>query len=152
MGIVGSVGILALATPQLFSSIANHGSKWIDTSKLGAALDTRFDVDTFLLQHCRAYGFIVFVLAAVMSIVTALVPSWKPIAYGCFALAGFFGLLAIVSPKWFITLATKSNVWIDTSKFGEFIDKPIDLDTMVRRHRRAFGVSLLASAAVVAII
>ncbi len=147
-GIVGSVGILALATPQLFTAIAKHGSKWFDTSKLGEVVDTSVDVDTFTLQHCRAFGVIVFVLAVVLSIVTTLVLSWNPISYGFLAVAGFFGLLAIVSPKWFITLATKSNVWIDTSKFGEFIDKPIDLDTMVLRHCRAFGAILLASAAI----
>ncbi len=149
---VGLVGILALANPQLFTAIANRCSQWFDTSKLGAVVDTKVDVDTFTLQHCRVYGVIVFVLAAVTTIVTTLVPSWKPIAYGCLGFAGLLGLLAIVRPKWFITLATKSNVWIDTSKFGEFIDKSIDLDTMILRHSRAFGAILLTSAAVVAII
>ena len=34
--------------------------------------------------------------------------------------------------------------------FGEFIEKPIDVDKIVLRHCRSFGALLLASAAILA--
>ena len=152
LGFVGCVGVLAVASPRLFTWLATKSNKWFDTSKMDELADKMIDVDTFALRHCRMYGAVVLFTSVVVGIIPAVEPSWKPIAYGCLAVAGFFGLLAVVSPRWFIKLSTKANTWIDTSKFCEFIEKPIEVDIMAIRHCRAFGGILLVAAAVVAFV
>jgi len=62
----------------------------------------------------------------------------------------FFGLLAMVSPRHFASLAGGGSKWIDTSRYLEALDRRIDIDALVIRLSRLFGLAVLASAAVLA--
>ncbi len=60
--LVGSVGLLAVLSPDRFSKLSEEGAKWIDTNKLVTLLDKPIDVDRHVLRYSRVFG--VAVLAA----------------------------------------------------------------------------------------
>ena len=61
---------------------------------------------------------------------------------------GVVGLLALISPKNFTTLASKTAHWIDTSKVLSMFDKKIDVDDHVMNYSRVLGGLVVASVAV----
>jgi|GEM_PF-4789450 len=63
LGALSAVGLLALLSPRGFSALAARGSTWIDTNQLLSKLDTRVDVDHYVLPFSRLLG--VAVLASV---------------------------------------------------------------------------------------
>ncbi len=56
LGIVGSVGLLAILSPRRFSALAARGGHWVDTSKVLAQLDRRVDIDAYVLPFSRVLG------------------------------------------------------------------------------------------------
>ena len=67
LGILCSVGILAVVSPKRFSALSARGGQWIDTNKLLATLDKRVDVDRYVLPFSRWLGLAVLVAAALIS-------------------------------------------------------------------------------------
>ena len=50
------------------------------------------------------------------------------------------GLFATIHPKAFSTFAERSSTWVDTSDWFKKLEQPINLDQLVYRHSRIFGV------------
>ncbi len=66
---------------------------------------------------------------------------------------GFFGalgLLALVSPRRFSSVATRGGQWVDTNKVLEQLDKWVDIDAYVLPFSRLLGVAVLAAVALIA--
>ncbi len=61
-------------------------------------------------------------------------------------------LIAIVSPRRFAMLATRSGRWVDTNKIVEVFDKRIDIDQYVLPFSRLLGIAVLASLAVLSYV
>ncbi len=75
------------------------------------------------------------------------VATWQWIAWIGLSIAGCISLVALLSPRWFAGLAALGGRWIDTSPFFKKLDKPINIDDLVLRHCRLFGILLLVGAA-----
>jgi hypothetical protein len=73
---------------------------------------------------------------------------WPTLLVALFGFSGFFGLLAIVSPRLFEAIATRSAQWIDSEQFLKYLDRQIDIDRFILPHSRVFGGTVLASVAV----
>ena len=58
------------------------------------------------------------------------------------------GLLALVSPLRFAQFSQSSSKWVDTAKFFEKFDKPINIDRHILRYSRIFGVAIMVACAV----
>lgn len=67
LGLVGAVGLLGVFSPNLFSRLARWGGLWVDTDRLLARLECRFDIDHHVLRHCRLFGIAVLVAVAVLA-------------------------------------------------------------------------------------
>jgi hypothetical protein len=65
LGLLATVGLLAVLSPRRFQAIATRGSQWVDTNRLLSLLDRRVDVDQYLLPASRSLGAIVL-LATVL--------------------------------------------------------------------------------------
>jgi len=61
------------------------------------------------------------------------------------AVVSGLGLLAIFSPSRFAGLSQNSSRWIDSNKFLEKIDEPINVDHLVLRHSRLFGLAVVVA-------
>ena len=66
------------------------------------------------------------------------------------ALFGVLGVVAVVSPRHFEKLATRSSKWVDTSQLATALDKTVDVDQHVLRHGRLFGLLVLLASLVLA--
>lgn len=62
----GAAGAVALASPRLFATLANNGSRWVDTQKLLQVLDKRIDLDAHVLPYSRVLGALVLASVAVL--------------------------------------------------------------------------------------
>jgi hypothetical protein len=63
----GLCGLIAVVKPAWFSTLAEHGGQWIDTSRLVERLDARFDVDRYALRYPRAFGALVLLSALILA-------------------------------------------------------------------------------------
>ena len=68
-------------------------------------------------------------------------------ALGVVALLGF---LAVVSPMRFAALSDRSSRWVDTNKFLQKLEQPINVDKSVLRYSRVFGLTVIAAAGLLA--
>ena len=68
------------------------------------------------------------------------------------ALSTVLGLLALVSPRLFQSLATRGSRWFDSKKFVETLDRQINVDQYVMPHSRVLGALVLASVAVMTFV
>lgn len=83
-----------------------------------------------------------------------LVVASKAVLLCLLALAAVVGAIGAASPRALATLAAAGNRWVDTWHFFRVpetslvrrLDKWIELDGLVLRHSRAFGIALLAAA------
>ena len=66
--VLGSLGLLALVSPQTFSSVALRGGSWVDSSKYLAVLDKRIDIDQYVLPFSRVLGFSVLSSAVIIGV------------------------------------------------------------------------------------
>ena len=64
--------------------------------------------------------------------------------------AGVVAVLAILSPRLFRVLSTRSSSFIDSARFLAFFDKSVNVDGFFLRYPRALGVLVLASVATLA--
>jgi hypothetical protein len=67
-------------------------------------------------------------------------------------LIGVTGLVALVSPRLFESLATSSSRWVDSQKLLSVLDKRIDIDHLVLPHCRILGALVVVSVAVLALL
>jgi len=58
--------------------------------------------------------------------------------------AGLCGIVAILSPRTFRSIATFARRGIDTSRWLAWLDKSVDVDKFILRHARIFGLVTLA--------
>jgi len=65
----GIVGLIALASPALFSKLAAVGNRWVDTSGFLAKLDRRVEVDSRVMPYSRALGAAVVASVAMLAFV-----------------------------------------------------------------------------------
>ena len=64
-----------------------------------------------------------------------------PLIAGCCVL----GVIAFFSPNRFRAIATNGARWVDTSKFVQKLDTPVNIDQAVFRYSRVFGVAVVAA-------
>lgn len=66
--VLGSLGLLALVSPQTFSKVAMRGGNWVDSNKYLAVLDKRIDIDQHVLPFSRVLGFSVLASAVIIGV------------------------------------------------------------------------------------
>jgi hypothetical protein len=81
----------------------------------------------------------------------ALGAAWQPLLSVVLIFSGLCGLIAIVHPAWFRTLADQGGQWIDTSRLVQWLDVRFDVDRYALRYPRAFGVVVILSAVILAL-
>jgi hypothetical protein len=69
LGIFAAAGLLALIAPRRFAALTQSSGQWVDTNKILATFDKRFDIDKFILPHARFLGFVVLVGVATLAYV-----------------------------------------------------------------------------------
>jgi len=67
LGMVATMGLMALVRPNLFVYFAVRSSKWVDTSKIAEALDKPHNIDDFVFRYCRTFGVAVIVSAVFLA-------------------------------------------------------------------------------------
>lgn len=65
--VFGALGLIALASPRLFSVIAAGGGHWFDSSRILARLDAPIDIDSRVLPYARVLGGSVLVAVAFLA-------------------------------------------------------------------------------------
>lgn len=65
---------------------------------------------------------------------------------------GLTGLLALISPRLFESVATSSSRWVDSQKLLAVLDKRIDIDHLVLPYCRILGALVVVSVAVLALL
>jgi hypothetical protein len=75
-------------------------------------------------------------------------PLLVSVFWGILFVVGVLGLVALVSPQAFASLAVRGGRWVDTSKVIAKLDARIDLDERVLPYSRVLGVAVIASVAV----
>lgn len=67
LGICAAAGLLAVVAPRRFAALTQHSNHWVDTDKILATLDKKYDVDRYILPHSRIFGVIVLLGVAVLT-------------------------------------------------------------------------------------
>ena len=67
LAVFGLLGLLAVLSPKSFERVSTCGSQWVHTEKLLAVLDRQYDVDGFVLRHCRLFGLLVLAAVAFLA-------------------------------------------------------------------------------------
>jgi len=75
---------------------------------------------------------------------------WWYVVWTLLGIVGASGLLAVLSPRRFSWLATRSSVWFESERLLKKLDRRIEIDSYVLRDCRLFGVLVVAAAAVIA--
>jgi len=68
------------------------------------------------------------------------------------ALAAAAGFVALFSPRRFSVLAARGGRWVDTNRFVQMFDKPINVDRFVIRYSRVFGAVVILAVLVLAYV
>lgn len=85
-------------------------------------------------------------------LLVALPEFLSPVAWTLLGVFAALGLVALVSPKLFATLAVRSGRWVDTSQALAKLDRPIHVDELVLPHSRLLGAAVLVSVGVLAFV
>jgi hypothetical protein len=72
LGVFLSLGMLATIAPRRFAALTEKSGKWVDTDRILAAFDQRYDIDRFILPHARVFG-----AAVVMGVATLAFVFWN---------------------------------------------------------------------------
>jgi len=75
-----------------------------------------------------------------------------PVLWFALGFLGLTGLVAVVSPKRFAALATRSNTWVDTDKLFEVFDRRVDVDRIVLPFSRVLGIAVLFAVGLLALV
>ncbi len=84
------------------------------------------------------------------TLLAALPAEFLPAFWVFLGFVGAVGLLALISPSAFATLAVRGGRWVDTSKVIAKLDKRIELDERVLPYSRFLGAAVLVAVAVLA--
>ena len=88
-----------------------------------------------------------------MSTLLASLPSeFQPAFWVFLGFVGAVGMLALVNPRAFASLALRGGRWVDTSKVIAKLDQRIDVDERVLPYSRVLGAAVIASVAVLGFI
>lgn len=68
-----------------------------------------------------------------------------PVLWGVGGLCAVVGIVAVVSPRHFATLARFGNRWVDTSEVLSKLDRRVDVDDRVLPYSRFLGASVLVA-------
>lgn len=79
---------------------------------------------------------------------TSLQVFWENSSWFLLVSAGLLGVVALVSPKTFRSLAEQGGQWLDSGKLLEKLDKRIDVDRLVLPYSRILGAAVIATVAV----
>jgi len=77
---------------------------------------------------------------------------WMPVVWSCLALFGFLGLLALVSPRLFASLAVRGGQWVDTDELTNKLNHRLDIDEHVLPHSRLLGAAVVVSVGVLSFV
>ena len=67
LGVLGAIGLLALASPSRFKKLCTRSDRWIDTDKLLEPLNRRVDLDEHILPFSRILGGAVLAAAVLIA-------------------------------------------------------------------------------------
>jgi hypothetical protein len=67
LALVATVGLVALVSPRRFTALTRGSSHWVDTDKILSKLDTRVDVDKYILPFSRPLGVAVLLSVGVIA-------------------------------------------------------------------------------------
>ena len=62
-------GLVALFSPRWFARFAEHGGKWVDSTKVLRVFDKRFDIDKQVMRYSRSFGVVVLVACGILAYV-----------------------------------------------------------------------------------
>jgi diguanylate cyclase (GGDEF)-like protein len=86
LGLAGTCGLLAIVSPKAFAAVAAYSNRLVNATKSDTVLDKWIDIDRFVLQHARYFGFLVTI---------SVVYLWFLWSYGRNAASGSFMLLIV---------------------------------------------------------
>ena len=75
-----------------------------------------------------------------------------PVFWVALGFVALTGTVAVVSPKRFAALATRSNTWVDTNKLLEVFDRRVDVDHLVLPFSRVLGLAVLFAVGLLAFL
>jgi hypothetical protein len=70
---------------------------------------------------------------------------WLPIAWTVLAMLAALGALALVSPRWFTTLALRGGRWVETEPYLNKLNTRVEIDQLVLPYSRWLGAATLAA-------
>lgn len=77
---------------------------------------------------------------------------WLPVAWTLLGLCAFLGLLAILSPRLFASLAVRGGRWVDTDKVINKLNTRVDIDEHVLPYSRWLGMAVVISVGALAFV
>lgn len=78
--------------------------------------------------------------------------AWQPMVWIILGSIGGIGVLAVLSPRAFANLATRSSLWIDSDKALRIFDKRVNVDGYFLRHSRLLGGAVIVAVLVLGIL
>lgn len=60
-------GMIALISPRAFACLSMWSTHWVDSYRYLAVLDRRFDIDHYVLRHCRLLGALVLLSVSILT-------------------------------------------------------------------------------------
>lgn len=69
VGLVILLGVVAIACPDTFASVARGGGQWIDSQQILQTLDKKVDIDEHVLRYSRVFGVAVVAAACYLAYV-----------------------------------------------------------------------------------
>ena len=81
-----------------------------------------------------------------------LLAAWRPPVISVLAVIGAAGLLALVHPRWFRSVASATNRSWDTNKVIERLERPVNIDRYILPYSRVLGALVLLSAGYLAFL
>ncbi len=150
IALLTAVGLLALLSQKWFTTVSKIAARWFDTNSWLRRGDRLIDVDEMVLKHSRLFGGVVLLWAGLIAFalpgITPLQPWAVYTVWAVWSVVAGLGVLALLAPPFFARLTRLANIWVDTSTFSDFLDRPYDIDRFAIRYRRALGVVLLMGA------
>lgn len=69
LGVTALFGLVALVSPSSFAAMATRGGQWVDTDRLFAIFDRRWDIDKHVLPFSRVLGAAVLAAVVVLALI-----------------------------------------------------------------------------------
>ena len=69
LGVTALFGLVALVSPSSFAAMATRGGQWVDTDRLFAIFDRRWDIDKHVLPFSRVLCAAVLAAVVVLALI-----------------------------------------------------------------------------------